>query len=134
MMEGVMVRIRRFGVVKTATVAAVLYFVVTLIFVALFALIVLAAGSSSFSAPGAQVAPGLSAGAGAGAILIGGVIIAVIYAIVGWIFTAIACALYNLVAGFTGGIEVELQAVAPPPAVPTWGPSTTPPAPPSQQG
>jgi hypothetical protein len=36
---------------------------------------------------------------------------------------------YNLAAGWVGGIEVQVETVAPPPPVPAWG--TPPPAPPS---
>ena len=50
-------------------------------------------------------------------------IAAILYGILGWIFTAIACAIYNLAARFTGGIEVQVDRVAPPPAVPQWGAS-----------
>ena len=85
-----MFRIRRFGVMKTATVVAVLY----MIFV---------------------------------------------YGLFGWVFTAIALAIYNLAARWVGGIEVEVETVGPPPPVPTWGatlppsssPPTIPPAAPS---
>jgi len=126
-----MVRIRRFGVVKTATVAAVLYFAATLILVVLFALIVLVAGTGTISTPTTPGAPTFSASAGAGAILVGGLIIAIVYAIFGWIVTAIACALYNVVAGFVGGVEIELETVVPPPSVPTWTPPTAPPASPA---
>ena len=33
----------------------------------------------------------------------------ILYGVCGFIFTAIACAIYNFVAGFVGGIEVELE-------------------------
>ena len=49
-------------------------------------------------------------GAGVVGILIGGLIASAIYGLFGWIFTAIFCALYNWVAGFTGGVEFELKA------------------------
>ena len=41
---------------------------------------------------------------------------ALIYGVFGWIFTAIACAIYNLAAGWVGGIEVQVNQSAPPPA------------------
>lgn len=34
----------------------------------------------------------------------------ILYGICGFIFTAIGCAIYNLVAGWVGGVEVELDA------------------------
>ena len=51
-------------------------------------------------------------------VLFVGVIVAGIYAVFGWIFTAIACLIYNFIAGFTGGIEFQLEVVPPPAAVP----------------
>ena len=49
-------------------------------------------------------------GAGAVGLLIGRLIASALYGLLGWIFTAIFCALYNWVAGFTGGVEFELKA------------------------
>ena len=108
-----MYRIRRFGVVKTATMVAVIYVIVIAIFAVPAAIIVLA------------LAP--SGGAGAVEVVIGGVLIAVVYAAFGWIFTAISCVIYNLAARWVGGIEVQVEPVVPPPPVPLWAPSITPP-------
>ena len=36
------------------------------------------------------------------------ILLPVIYGVLGFIFIAIACLLYNLVAGWVGGIEMEL--------------------------
>lgn len=33
-----------------------------------------------------------------------------LYGLAGFVFAAIGCAIYNLVAGWTGGIEIELAA------------------------
>ena len=104
-----MYRICRFGVVKTATMFAVIYVIVIAIFAVPAAIIVLA------------LAP--SGGAGAVEVVIGGVLIAIIYAVVGWIFTAIGCAIYNLAARWIGGIEVQVEPVVPPPPVPLWAPN-----------
>ena len=108
-----MYRISRFGVVKTATMVALIYVIVIAIFFVPAAIIVLALGRST--------------GVAAGGVLIGGVLIAIVYAAFGWIFTAIGCAIYNVAARWVGGIEVQLQPVAPPPPVPLWAPSITPP-------
>ena len=110
-----MFRIRRFGVIKTANVVAVIYsLIIAIIFVPIVALVL---------AFGRDQAPG-----GAVAVIIGGLVVAIAYAIFGWIFTAIACAIYNLAAGWVGGIEVQLERVEPAAAGPTWGPPTaTPP-------
>ena len=110
-----MYRIRRFGVVKIATMVAVIYVIVIAIFAVPAAIIVLALRRFE------------DAGAGAVEVVIGGVLIAIIYAAVGWIFTAIGCAIYNLAARWIGGIEVQVEPVVPPPPVPLWAPSITPP-------
>jgi hypothetical protein len=47
---------------------------------------------------------------------------ALFYGIIGWVFTAIACLTYNLVARWTGGIEVQVVQAPPPEPVPAWGP------------
>ncbi len=118
-----MFRIRRFGVIKTANVVAFLYAVIVTIIVVPLAVIV------------ALVAPGSSGvgNAGAVAVLFVGLLGVVLYALLGWVFTAIACLLYNFAAGMIGGIEVQLEAVQPPTPKPVWGglpstPSSEPPA------
>ncbi len=115
-----MYRIRRFGILKTATVVALIYMVIVAIFAIPFALLVIVAGSS-------QGAFGQTTAIGAVTLAF---VAIVVYGILGWIFTAIACALYNLVAGWTGGIEVQVEPVAPPPLPPAWGTSAGSPEPP----
>jgi hypothetical protein len=62
------------------------------------------------------------------------VVIALFYGLIGWVFTAVACLIYNLVAGWIGGIEVEVDRVEPPAPPPAWmapgGSPTAPPGPP----
>lgn len=106
-----MFRIRRFGVIRTANVAAFLYVVVIAIIVVPLAVIV------ALVAPGS----GVVGNAGAVAILLVGLLAAVLYGLLGWVFTAIACLLYNLAAGMIGGIEVQLEPVQPPTPAPVWG-------------
>ncbi len=116
-----MVRIQRFNVVKTATVAAVIYMVVTAIFVVPFLALFLFSAAFA-SATGAQVVSGIAFG----------LVLILAYGLLGWIFTAIACAIYNIVAGWIGGIEVRVEPVAPPPPPPAWmAPGTTPPGTPA---
>ncbi len=119
-----MYRIRRFGVVKTATIAAVMYVLVTLAFVFPITIIVALAGPTS------------SSSLSAGPFLLGGLFAAAIYGLLGWVFTAIACVFYNIAAGIVGGIQVEVETVIPAPPPPVWGPITSPPAgsPPSVSG
>ena len=120
-----MIRIRRFGIVRTATVLAVLYTVAALIFFGIFALFILLAGAQQPAFPGM-----MDMGAGVIGLLIGGLIVSAIYGLFGWIFTAIFCLLYNWVASFTGGVEFELKAApsvtaqpVPPAAAPPANPS-----------
>ena len=117
-----MFRIQRFNVVKTATVAAVIYMIVIAIFVVPFVLLVAFAGVS---------APGGAAGQTAAGALVFGLVAILLYGFFGWIATAIACVIYNVVAGWIGGIEVQLEAVAPPPAPPAWITEGQAPGPPS---
>lgn len=109
-----MYSIRRFGVIRTATIVAVMYLVVTAV---IFVPIVIVSGLASLAFGGQAMAAAVG-------FLIAGVILAIFYGAVGWVFTAIACLLYNAVAGWVGGIEFQLEAVAPPPPPPTWAPMT----------
>ncbi len=110
-----MYRIRRFGVMKTATVVALMYMLIVAIFVVPIALI------------GLLVAPsqGQSAGAAVVGIVTLGVVAILGYGLLGWVFTALAVALYNVAARWVGGIEVQVETVAPPPGMPAWGTTTT---------
>lgn len=98
-----MYRIRRFGVLRTANVVALLYLVAFAIIVIPFVLFMLLAGAPR----------GLPAYA-VGAALGGALAALLIYPILGWIATAIACLIYNFVARWAGGIEVHVERVAPP--------------------
>ena len=89
-------RIKKIGVLQTSLVAAVVLLFVSLIFVIPFGLImalVSSFDSSSFaiwSIPIIVVAP-------------------IFYGAFGFISTAIVCLVYNLVAKWTGGIEIEIE-------------------------
>ena len=85
-------QIRRFGVGQTAKVVGALYALMGVVFVPF----VLIAAMFSPNKPGF----------GAGFALA----LPIIYGVLGFIFTAIGCAIYNFVAGLVGGIEVELDA------------------------
>ena len=84
-------RIRRFGIGQTAKVIGVLYALMGLIFMP----VVLVIGMYS---------PRHS-GMGAGFALM----MPIFYGLIGFVGTAIACLVYNLVAGYVGGVEVELD-------------------------
>ena len=94
-----MYRIRRFGVIRTATVVAVMYaiaFAVVFVPIALFGLL---AGLSTERGGGVVVA----------GILLLGVVLLVVYPILIWVVTALACLVYNLAARWVGGIEVDVE-------------------------
>ena len=121
-----MFRIRRFGVMKTATVVAVMYMLIVAVFVVPFLLLALVLGSTT----------GYGGTGGIGGILIFGLLAIFGYGALGWVFTAIGAAIYNLAAGWVGGIEVQIESVAPPPPMPVWAASPPPPSapPPSEPG
>lgn len=83
-------QIRRFGVLQTAKVVGALYALLGLVFVPIFLLI-------------SMVSPRQEA-IGAGLALS----MPILYGVLGFVFAAISCAIYNFVAGLVGGIEVEL--------------------------
>jgi hypothetical protein len=116
-----MYRIRRFGVIKTATVVAVMYMLIVAVFVVPFLLLALVFAPTQ----------GSSAMGGIAGILVFGLVAIFLYGLIGWIFTAIAAAIYNLAAGWVGGIEVQIETVAPPPPMPVWAASPTVPPPPA---
>ena len=83
-------RIRRFGVGQTAKMLGVLYTLLGLVFVPFVLLAAMFAPKEA----------GLSVGFA--------VVLPVIYGLAGFVFTAIACLIYNMVAGWVGGIEIEI--------------------------
>ena len=83
-------QIRRFGVLQTAKVIGALYALIGLVFVPVLLLISMVAQSKDGLGTGFALA------------------LPVIYGVLGFIFAALSCAIYNLVAGLVGGIEVEL--------------------------
>ncbi len=99
-----MYRIRRFGVVRTANVFAILYFLITLVFVIPFAIILASAGTITTTD---QFGNAVTVGTGLSWIVL--LFFPFLYAILGWIFTAIFCLLYNLSSRFVGGIEVDVD-------------------------
>jgi hypothetical protein len=116
-----MYRVRRFGVIKTATVVAVMYMLIVAVFVVPFLLLALVFAPTQ----------GSSATGGIAGILVFGLLAIFGYGFLGWVFTAIAAAIYNLAARWVGGIEVEIETVAPPPPMPAWAASPTVPPPPA---
>ena len=104
------VTLRRLGVLSVAKIQAILMFVMSLIIAIPYGLIVILFGAALTGASG-------SGEAGAAGV-IGGImimiLIPVLYAIIGFVGGAIAAALYNLLAGVVGGIEMEFETVGGP--------------------
>ncbi len=94
-----MVRIRRFGIIRTANMVAALYAFIALIFFGFIAVFGVA-GLRNWC--GQQHLACVHFGTGIVGILLFGLVVIAFYVIVGWIFTAIACAIYNLIAGWVG--------------------------------
>jgi hypothetical protein len=91
-----MKRIKRFGVLQTSKVVAINLFFIALIFMVPFALM-----SRSLMASKVM---GFQFGGGLFFFLL-----PVLYAVMGFIGTALTCVIYNYIAGWTGGIEVEFE-------------------------
>ena len=83
-------RIRRFGIQSTAFTVAIVYFLLALVGVPFVYLV--SGGAIAGSLPPIMI-----------------VIIPFIYAVVGYIGTVIGCWLYNIVAGWSGGIAFTLE-------------------------
>ncbi len=84
-------RIKRFGVASTALTVAMIYFVLGLVIAPLIYMV-------SANAPSNQKLPGLVFVLGP-----------FFYAVFGYVFAAIGCFLYNIIAGWTGGVALTLE-------------------------
>lgn len=93
-----MKRIKRFNIYQTAKVAAVIYFLISIVLVIPFFFF--------FSMLGAGNNPALGMFGGIGLLFV-----PFLYAGVAFVITAISCAIYNMVSRWTGGIEVEVDTV-----------------------
>jgi hypothetical protein len=83
-------RIRRFGVGQTAKVFAILNALIGLVVAPLFLLAAMFAPDGTGPGVGFAIA------------------LPILYGVFGFIFTMIGCVIYNLVAGWVGGIEIEM--------------------------
>ena len=95
--------IKRVGAMSIAKVAAVLYAGIGLLFGGILALVSMA-GFSALG-QGSDAPSFLGPMLGVGAIII----LPICYGIIGFIGTLIAASLFNLAAGMTGGVEIEVQ-------------------------
>lgn len=98
-------RIRRIGVLKAGVMGAAVYAIMSLVFVPFFFFVAIMPGAS-----------GMQEGWPFGAAFV--LLLPFLYAIFGFIGTALAALIYNLVAMMVGGLEVELESIASAPAAP----------------
>lgn len=85
-------RIKRFGIYQTSKVSAAVYFVLTMIILLPFGLIASLFGNSLGFPLGGFI-----------------FILPFVYGFVGFIVTALCCAIYNWIVRYTGGIEMEVE-------------------------
>ncbi len=104
-------RVKKFDVLSVAKISGLCYGALGLLFVPFFLLIGMIA-----SAAGSQAGSGLPAGFGAIFGVGMAVMMPIIYAVMGFIMGALMAFIYNLISGWVGGIEVELQPVTAVPA------------------
>lgn len=97
-----MARIRRIGVKQTAKFVALFYFFVSLVFTLPIFLITLFLGTGG----------GTQGSMPFGGAVFGGIFILLLplfYAVMGGVMTLVGAFLYNLIAKWVGGIEVEIE-------------------------
>jgi hypothetical protein len=96
-------RLRSVGVLSVAKVSGIFYGAMGLLFVPFFLLFSMIAAVASKQTG----APGFPAAFGIGFALV----MPILYAAFGFLFGALGAFVYNLVAGWIGGFEMELQAM-----------------------
>lgn len=95
-----MTQLTRFHIGQTSKVVAIVYLLLGLVFALCWLPFAMMAGSL-----GGSEFKGLGAGLGIGMVIV----LPLLYAFIGWIGTAIACFIYNMVAGWVGGIGFDLE-------------------------
>ena len=83
-------RLKQFGVHATALMIGLIYFVLAIVFIPIFYLAMRNAPNGGIPAVALVLGP-------------------VIYGFFGYLFTAIGCGLYNLIASWTGGMMFTLE-------------------------
>jgi hypothetical protein len=103
-----MMTITRVGPLSAAKVAGVLYVLIGLVIGAFVSLFAMAAGGMAAAAGGGDNGAAAAFGSvlfGVGAI----VILPIFYGCIGFFATLIMAALFNVVAGMVGGVEIEAK-------------------------
>lgn len=98
--------IKRVGILSMVKIFAVIMAAFGLLFGVIYGLVMMTVGAAMMS---------MNEGPGAGVGIVGGlammVILPVFYGLLGVVFGALYAIIYNVAAGFVGGIELELDAV-----------------------
>jgi hypothetical protein len=127
-------RLKRIAPLQLGVVAGVFYALFSLIFIPFFLLMALAGAFAPKSDSGSDLAAGVGIVFGFFLLLLA----PIMYGILGFIFGALGALVYNLVAKWTGGVEVEVEdlpAELPYPGQPVPQPGVpNPPRPPQQIG
>lgn len=95
-----MKRVKKFGILQTAKVAAIMYFIMAAIIMLPFGLISSMVGHQAF--PGMPFTGGIFF-----------VLMPFFYGAFSFVAVALGCLFYNLIAGWTGGIEIEVETTDP---------------------
>ena len=102
-------RIKKLGILSVAKMYAAIMLVVSLLISIPYGLIIMVFGAAMM---GTGQRGGLAAGGGS---IIAGlavmIILPIVYSAMGFVFGAFGALLYNIFAGFVGGIEIEVENV-----------------------
>jgi hypothetical protein len=109
-----MYRIKRLNVMSVARVAGVCYAALGLVIIVPFMLIM---SSVAATIGGRSGVPNMAGGFAS--VLVMAIIMPIIYGVIGAIFAALGAVVYNVIAGWLGGIEMEFELVGGPPVAPT---------------
>lgn len=103
-------RIRKLGILSVAKMYAAIFLVISLLISIPYGLIIMVFGAAMM---GTGQRAGLAAGGGS---IIAGlavmIILPIVYSAMGFVGGAIGALLYNLFAGFVGGIEIEVESIS----------------------
>lgn len=112
-------QIRRIGVLSAAKIYAIVMAAIALVIMIPVALIMMVAGAAAMSNSGAAGGFGLGVG------LFGIILAPIMYGVMGFVIGALFALVYNVAAGFVGGVEMDLENAvtdyaAPPPPSQPW--------------
>ncbi|MCY7344644.1 MAG: hypothetical protein LH614_00330 [Pyrinomonadaceae bacterium] len=103
-------RIKKLGILSVAKMYAAIFLVISLLISIPYGLIIMVFGAAMM---GTGQRAGLAAGGGS---IIAGlavmIILPIVYSAMGFVGGAIGALLYNLFAGFVGGIEIEVESIS----------------------